>query len=78
MWWNLSTSKKAIAWEKLEETEKALHEFKQQSSIVTSETGMDVSILKKLNELEGQLTEIQTQRELAEPPFALTTRDCRI
>jgi polysaccharide biosynthesis transport protein len=57
---------KGIAWQKLEETERALHEFKQKSSLVTSEDGIDVSVLKKLAELESQLTEIQTQRELAE------------
>lgn len=57
---------KQIAWQKLEETERALHEYKQKSSLVTSDNGVEVSVLKKLAELEAQLTEIQTQREMAE------------
>jgi polysaccharide biosynthesis transport protein len=67
---------KAVAWAKLEETEKALHEFKQKASIVTSENGVDVSVLRKLTELEAELTDIQTKRELAEA--TIRTFDTRL
>ncbi len=60
---------KEIAGKKLEETERMLQEFSK--NVPSFKIGQDESgLLNKLMELELQLTDIQTQRELAEANIA--------
>ena len=51
-----------VAKDKLETSERELQEFKEKSNISFAEDG---GLLKKLVEYENQLTEVQTQKELA-------------
>jgi len=51
-----------VAKDKLEEAERDLQKFKEESNISFTEDG---SLVKKLVKIENQLTEVQTQKELA-------------
>jgi tyrosine-protein kinase Etk/Wzc len=55
---------KDISRGKLEDAERSLQEFNESTSFAVSDE--DGGLLKKLVELEGQLAEVQSQRELAE------------
>jgi len=59
---------KDISRSKLEDAERALQKFNESSSIAVSDE--EGGLLKKLVELEGQLAEVQSQRQLAEANIA--------
>ena len=59
---NFIENQMKVAKDKLEASERELQEFKEKSNISFAEDG---GLLKKLVEYENQLTEVQTQKELA-------------
>jgi capsular exopolysaccharide synthesis family protein len=59
---NFVDKQRIVAKNKLEQTERELQKFKEKSNISFTEDG---GLVKKLVKIENQLTEVQTQKELA-------------
>ena len=59
----------ALAEESLEKAERQLQEFQTRTKF--SASSVDDGIIQRLNEIENKITEIETQRKLAEADFAV-------